>query len=156
MAGFNGVLKEYYNFQSIQNEDALQISYPFPPDDRQKVANTKIFPCGTICKLFITAQDDEKFIGSGTIIDEFHIMTCGHCVYIHDHGGWVSELEVIPGIDDSYEPFGHAYATHFRSYSGWTDVEMEGHDWAIVTLDRSIGEFTDFNLGIFFQSPSRN
>ncbi|MFX1499935.1 MAG: CARDB domain-containing protein [Promethearchaeota archaeon] len=139
---FNGLLEKYYNLQPIQNKDAPQISYPFPPDDRQKVTNTEDFPWRTICKLFITAEDNTKFIGSGAIIDEFHIMTCGHCVYIHDHGGWVSELEVVPGMDASYEPFGHAYATYYRTYTGWTDLEMEEHDWAIVTLDRSIGEFT--------------
>ncbi|UCC20134.1 MAG: zinc-ribbon domain-containing protein [Promethearchaeota archaeon] len=125
---------------SLQGD--LQISYPFPPDDRTKILDTSIYPWSTICKLYITAADSTQFIGSGAMLDEYHILTCGHCVYIHDHGGWASEVKVVPGKAGSYEPFGHAFATYYRSYSGWTDDEMYQHDWAVVTLDRTIGNLT--------------
>ena len=33
-------------------EDALHLSYPFPPDDRVKVSDTSVYPWSTICKLY--------------------------------------------------------------------------------------------------------
>lgn len=132
---------------TFEKESVLKTSYPFPPDDREKVTSTSSYPWSTICKLFITAEDGTEFIGSGFIVDEFHILTCGHCIYIHENGGWVDEVEVIPGMDGTYEPFGSAYATYYRTYTGWTDYEMPEHDWAMVTLDRNIGGLTGW-MGI--------
>ena len=136
---FTGTLNEDYIFEE---SPIVKMSYPFPPDDRQKVTSTSSYPWRTICKLFITAQDNTQFIGSGFIVDEFHILTCGHCIYIHENGGWVSEVEVIPGMDGSFTPYGVAYATDYRTYTGWTESEMVEHDWALVTLDRNIGSYT--------------
>lgn len=130
------------NMETNLDEDTLKLSYPFPPDDREKIINTSSFPWSTICRLFITAADDTEWIGSGAMLDEFHILTCGHCVYIPNRGGWVSEVKVVPGMDGIYEPFGHAYATHFRTYVEWIDDAMVEHDWAVVTLDRTIGNQT--------------
>lgn len=124
------------------HDDTLKLSYPFPPDDRVKINLTSSYPWSTICKLFITADDDTEWIGSGAMLDEFHILTCGHCVYTHENGGWVKEVKVVPGMNSSYEPFGHAYATYFRTYTQWIQDEMFQHDWAVVTLDRTIGNQT--------------
>ncbi len=126
------------NLQEVE----LKISYPFPPDDRVMIADTTVYPWRTICKLYITAADENQFIGSGAMLDEFHVLTCGHCVYLHDYGGWASEIKVIPGMAGSYEPFGHAFTTYYRSYTGWIENEMIEHDWAVLTLDSSIGSQT--------------
>ncbi|NGX32409.1 MAG: Extracellular metalloprotease [Candidatus Anoxychlamydiales bacterium] len=79
-------------------------------------------------------------MGSGAIIDEFHVLTAGHNVYLHDNGGWASSVEVVPGMDGTYKPFGSAMVTDMRSYTGWTQDEMDEHDWAILTLDTKIHE----------------
>ncbi|MBA7676084.1 hypothetical protein ES703_84324 [subsurface metagenome] len=147
---FTGTLNEEYVFGE---SPIVKMSYPFPPDDRQKVTSTSSYPWRTICKLFITAQDNTQYSGSGFIVDEFHILTCGHCIYIHDSGGWVSKVEVIPGMDGSFTPYGVAYATDYRTYTGWTESEMEEHDWALVTLDRNIGSYTGW-MGIISEDPS--
>jgi V8-like Glu-specific endopeptidase len=131
----------------------LELSYVFPPDNRTKITSTSSFPWRTICKLYITAADDTLFIGSGAMLDEYHILTCGHCVYIHDHGGWVDDIEVIPGKSGSYTPYGSAYATYFRTYTGWTQSEMVEHDWAVVTLDRLVGEQTGW-MGRMTRDPT--
>ena len=114
----------------------------FPPDDRQKIANTDEYPWSSITKLYITAADDSNWIGSGAIIDEFHVLTAGHNVYLHDNGGWASSVEVVPGMDGTYEPFGSAMVTDMRSYTGWTQDAMEEHDWAVLTLDTNMGGLT--------------
>lgn len=119
-----------------------QMAFAFPPDDRTRVTDTSIYPWSTICKLEITAADNSLFIGSGAIIDAYHVLTCGHCVYIQDNGGWVSQVRVIPGKAGSTRPFGLAYATYYRTYTEWIQFEMAEHDWAIITLDRTIGNQT--------------
>ena len=86
-------------------------------------------------KLYITAGDATTWIGSGAIIDKFHVLTAGHNVYSHDNGGRALSVEVIPGMDGTYEPFGSAMVTDMRSYTGWTQDEMAEHDWAVLTLD---------------------
>lgn len=150
---FKGILEEDFNNLQYLNSENLKSSYPFPPDDRERITNTAIYPWSTICKLFITADDGTQFIGSGFIVDEFHILTCGHCIYIHENGGWVSELLVIPGMDENYYPFMYAYAINFRTYTEWINNENDKHDWALVTLDRSIGSYTGW-MGIKTAAPS--
>lgn len=120
-------------------EEIPEVSFVFPPDDRVKITSTSSFPWSTICKIYITAADETRWIGSGAMIDAYHVLTCGHLVYLHENGGWASQVEVIPGMRGSNEPFGHAYSTYMRTYSGWIQNEMEEHDWAVLTLDRTIG-----------------
>ena len=124
------------------DQESPKSSFVFPPDDRQRVTSTSSFPWRTICKLYITAQNGSRYIGSGAIIDNFHVLTCGHCVYLHDAGGWADEIEIIPGKNNYDEPYGSAYATYYRSYTEWTQSKMVEHDWALLTLDRSLGLFT--------------
>lgn len=138
-----------------QEEGELQISHVFPPDDREKISDTTIYPWRTICKLYITAADSSQFIASAAMLDEFHVLTCGHCVYLHDYGGWATEIKVIPGMAGSYEPFGHAFATYYRTYSGWVDGEMFEHDWAVITLDSTIGSQTGW-MGRRTADPSNS
>jgi len=111
-------------------------------DDRTRIYNTEDYPWRTVVKLYITAGDGSGRIGSGMIIDNFHILTAGHCVYNHDHGGWAQSIEVIPGKDDTDWPFHHAWVTYMRSYTGWTNDENHNHDWAMCTLDRNVGMYT--------------
>ncbi|MFX1419157.1 MAG: trypsin-like peptidase domain-containing protein [Promethearchaeota archaeon] len=137
---FENVVSPYLGSTSTQQD--LQTSYPFPPDNRTQISDTSIYPWSTICKLFITSADNNQFIGSGAILDEYHVLTCGHCVYLHDYGGWASEVKVVPGMAGTYEPFGHAIATNYRTYDAWVQGEMYQHDWAVITLDRTIGNLT--------------
>jgi len=137
---------------NLYDEDPRS-SYVFPPDDRELVYDTTTYPWRTICKLYITAADSEMFIGSGAIIDDFHVLTCGHCAYLHEHGGWADSIEVIPAMDGSYWPYGSSIVTYVRTYTGWTESEMVEHDWAVLTLDKSLGSFTGW-MGRKTENPS--
>ena len=139
---YEGILDTNYGNEDTSEEEGLKSSYVFPPDGRQKITSVTDFPWRTICKLYIETQDRSYYIGSGAIIDEFHVLTAGHCVYFHDEGGWAAEIIVVPGKDGDNEPYGRANATYLRSYSGWTVGEMIEHDWAVITLNRSIGQLT--------------
>ncbi len=117
-------------------------------DDR-KIYNNVGFPGRTIVKLYISAPWGGNWVGSGAIIDNFHVLTAGHCAYIYDddtgNEGWASSIEVVPGMDlaDSVpDPYGNAWVVGMRSYNGWTENENNEHDWALLTLDRNVGAFT--------------
>ena len=119
----------------------------FPPDDRARVTSTTSYPWRTVSKLFITAADMTGWVGSGAIIGcpdghGYHVLTAGHNVYMHSHGGWVISIEVVPGLDHNYMPFFHAWATLYRTYTGWVEDQNHNHDWALVTLDRNVGDYT--------------
>jgi len=124
-----------------------------PPDDRVRITPTTSYPWSSICKLFIIAADGTPFIGTGFIIDGSHILTAGHCVYMHDHGGWVLSIEVVPAFDDGYAPYWHAWVTTFRTYGDWTNLQSYQHDWAFLTLDRNVGDYTGW-MGIMTADPS--
>jgi len=138
----------------------------FPPDDRSLVgySTTKTYPWRTICKIYMTAADGTNWMGSAAIIGPshghgYHILTAGHCIYIHDHGGWISSIKVIPGFDGAQtydyqkEPYYHAWGTYIRTYTGWTDYADHRHDWAVVTLNRCVGDSTGW-MGRMTASPS--
>ena len=113
-------------------------------DDRA-IYNNQVFPGRTVVKLYIEAADGETFIGSGSMIDNFHVLTAGHCAFLPDNGGWAANIEVLPGMDIAdtpFDPYGHAWVTNMRSYTGWTVSESSQHDWAVLTLDRNIGMYT--------------
>ena len=119
----------------------------FPPDDRIRIPDTSAFPWRTITKLFITFPDGDQGGCSGAIIgrsdtNSFHVLTAGHCIYSHDHGGWATAVQIIPGLDDTYTPYNYAWGIFIRAYSGWVTDADTRHDWAVVTLDRRVGNFT--------------
>ena len=118
-------------------------------------STTTTYPWRTIVKLEVTAADGTHWMGSGSIIGpsnghSYHILTAGHVIYMHDHGGWASSVKVIPGFDgyqteDFREmPYNYAWATYYRSYTGWTVSADHSHDWAVCTLDRNVGDYTGY------------
>ncbi|MFW9972270.1 MAG: zinc-ribbon domain-containing protein [Candidatus Odinarchaeota archaeon] len=144
--------KVIYDNNAPTNDENPSISYVFPPDNRVRITTTSSYPWSTICKVYVTAADDTQWVGSGAIIDAFHVLTCGHLVYLHDHGGWASKIRIVPGMRGNYEPFGHAYATYMRTYQQWIQTEDVNHDWALITLDRTIGDQTGW-MGRMTKDP---
>lgn len=121
-------------------------------DDRQRVADTTAYPWRCICSLVITAADDSRWVGTGWLIGPRTVVTAGHCVYIHERGGWVKHVEVIPGRDGGARPFGQRLATALRSVSGWTVDRRMTHDYGAILLDAEqassgdLGHFGAVNL----------
>jgi len=127
----------------------------FGNDDRVLVGNTRPYPWRTICKLEITAADGARFGCSGAMIGPRTVLTNGHCVFMHDHGGWVRNVRVIPGKNGASEPFGSAVSTFYHSVTGWTQSKSSNYDYAVIVLppDRKLGNSTGWmglaNLSFF-------
>jgi glutamyl endopeptidase len=103
-------------------------------DDRVRVYGTTAYPWRTICKLEITAADGTGWGCSGAFIGPRTVLTNGHCVFMHDHGGWARQIRVIPGMNGSAEPFGAAISTFYHSVKGWTESNSSNYDYAVVVL----------------------
>jgi len=128
----------------------------FPPDGRTVVSysTTTTYPWRTVCKIYMTAADGTKWMGSAAIVGPgqgghgYFILTAGHCVYMAAHGGWVSSIEVIAGYDGAqaqqYQsmPYYHAWVTNMWTYNGWIVNGDWNYDMAFCSLDRNLGDYT--------------
>lgn len=125
--------------------DALYGSYPelmdqvmaevvIGVDNRVKVQNTTIFPWRAICSLRIQAANGQRFIGTGWLISPRTVITAGHCVFLHDAGGWARSIEVIPGLNGTARPFGSHVGTSLRSTTGWTQGKNRNFDYGAIIL----------------------
>ena len=103
-------------------------------DDRVEVGNTDHYPWRCIASLLITAADSSNWIGTAWLVSPRLMLTAGHCVYIHDRGGWVRQIEVIPGRRGSERPHSSCIATDFRSVRGWTENAERDFDYAAILL----------------------
>lgn len=121
----------------------------FGPDDRVAVGDATEFPWRAIGKVTITAEVG-TFFGSGFLIGPYHMLTAGHVVHSSSYcgDGSAEAITVSFGTADGVSPFGEAVATAWRAPSDWTASALPGADWALVTLDRTLGPWLEtFALG---------
>jgi hypothetical protein len=157
----------------------------YAPEDVNPIyplADATSFPYRTAVKLvmdFPFPDPDDRTACSGVMVDQFHVLTAGHCVYTWDLNGdeiegdraWADWVRVYPAQGDAVDPFndpdpddpdpeadwpyGIARAVMYRSYSGWTerpDRPDYNYDWAVLTLDRRVGWLTGW-MGIRTGGP---
>ncbi len=103
-------------------------------DDRVRINTTTVFPWRAICALRITAKDGTRWIGTGWLVSPRTVITAGHCVYMHDHGGWARNIEVIPGMNDAARPYGSGSSNNLRSVQGWTQSKNRDFDYGAIIL----------------------
>lgn len=135
----------------------FNIQYVIGSDQRSKITTTASYPWSTQCKLYIRFSDGSNWIGSGTLIQSRYVLTAGHCIHDKNRGGWATRVEVVPGMNGSYRPFGNALASRFASSTGWTNDKDRDHDFGVIKLDRTIGNSTGWlGYGSFSDSTLNN
>jgi glutamyl endopeptidase len=94
-------------------------------DDRTRVSRTDVYPWCCICALMITAADGSRWVGTAWLAGARTLITAGHCVFMHAHGGWVQSIEIIPGCDGDVRPFGSyiVETSDLRTVRGWAERE---------------------------------
>lgn len=111
-------------------------------DDRQPVPDATQSPWRHICALRIKTKTGRAYVGTGWFIGPRTVMTAGHCVYIHDEGGWAESIEVIPALGGSDRPYGSTRANRFHAVDGWVKNLDSDFDYAAIMLDESLGNKT--------------
>jgi V8-like Glu-specific endopeptidase len=105
-------------------------------DDAAAIHNTWQYPWSTQVKLFIRFPNGGYYVGSGTMIGSKYVITHQNNVYVPALGGLATSIEVVPGLDGYYKPFGSAFASYLRYYfHGSSNI-------GLLTLDRHIGNST--------------
>jgi V8-like Glu-specific endopeptidase len=103
-------------------------------DDRVRVMATTTYPWRSICSLLITAADGTRWIGTGWLAGPRLVVTAGHCVYIHDHGGFARSVTVIPGRNAAAEPYGRSTQSDLRTVVGWASLRNSEYDYGAILL----------------------
>lgn len=121
------------------------------PEDPVRVTKCDQYPWRCICSLEILARDGSRSTGTGWLVAPRVVVTAGQCVFLHEAGGWASQVEVIPGRDGAQRPNGSAIATDLRSVPGWTQQHDFDYDYGAILLpaDQRFGD----RLGWFGFAP---
>jgi V8-like Glu-specific endopeptidase len=123
-------------------------------DDRKRITTTNVNPWKRICHLKIQAANGRFFLGTGFFIGPRTIVTAGHCVYMHDQGGWAKQIIVTPGRSATETPFKSHTATSFRSVKGWVTGKLRNYDYGVIILPRSVAIPSE--IGAFGFAAYRN
>lgn len=118
-------------------------------DDRVRITNTTAYPWRAICSLAIKANDGSNWIGTGWLVAPRTVITAGHCVYIHDRGGWAQSVRVMPGRSGSptETPYPSCLATHVRTTTAWINSRDSNQDYGCIILPKSFLTYSP--LGTF-------
>ncbi len=103
-------------------------------DDRVRINRTNYYPWRAICSLLITSKSGRRYLGTGWFIAPGTVITAGHCVYLHNDGGWAKSIKVMPGRNGNQLPYGSVDATHLRSVTGWTIGRNHEYDYGAIIL----------------------
>ena len=133
--------------EAFVEEAAAQIEVIIGTDDRIRIPATTLVPWRRYCALRITFPNGATYRGTGFFIGPRTVATAGHCVYLHNQGGWARKIEVIPAANGPLRPFGSANAISLRSVVGWVTGKKPECDYGCIVLPQ--GAFAGRNLGCF-------
>lgn len=136
------------NALSIQPESVIGA------DDRILISPTTSYPWRAQAKLYVKYPNGKTFICSGTLINPKYLISAGHCVFDKGQGGWATSIEIIPGLDNNYKPYGSVYASYMRTYQGWTIDENSNYDISLITLNSAIGNTVGWFGYTYYANPT--
>jgi V8-like Glu-specific endopeptidase len=111
----------------------------FGDDDRVALANTASIPWRSICHLLIERQDGRSSFGTAWFAGPRLLITAGHCILAHSHGGWATNITVVPGSNGAYPPpFGSFQAVAKEVHPAWRDQADERYDVGFLQLSDSV------------------
>ncbi|MES2999400.1 MAG: hypothetical protein V4787_01805 [Pseudomonadota bacterium] len=117
----------------------------------QEVALRTVLPYSAVCYITTVFPDGVALRGSGAVIGTNDVLTALHLVYQAGHGGWATQVSVIPAADTAPYDAPYGVFTDFGTLDGraanWdldgdgliTDVEAQG-DLAVIGLRSRIGD----------------
>ncbi|HET9530914.1 MAG TPA: serine protease [Blastocatellia bacterium] len=133
----NRNLVEDASLGAFRGQDIVEVV--IGDDDRKAVPDATQSPWRHICALRIRTKTNKDYVGTGWLIGPRTIMTAGHCVYMHDHGGWAKSISVIPAMEGQSQPYGVYKSTRFSAVDGWTVNRDSDFDYGVILLNEPVG-----------------
>jgi glutamyl endopeptidase len=88
----------------------------------------------------MTFPNGQRFSGTGTLIGKSSVLTAGHNVYSEENGGWVDQVEIFPGLDGTFMPFGRLFGSGWGTFKPWKSRQDPRYNIAHVDVDEIIGD----------------
>ncbi|MEM9816591.1 MAG: trypsin-like serine protease [Cyanobacteria bacterium P01_D01_bin.6] len=130
---------ESSNFSSNGGSSLLEVVNDV--DDRVLVEDTTTAPWNGIVQLNILSVNGGKYVGTGCLIAPRTVLTAGHCVYMHDAGGFAQEITLSAGRNGDERPFGQQVSSNFSAPSSWINDANRSEDYAVIFLDKPFSPF---------------
>lgn len=119
-------------------------------DDRELVKDTSKFPYSAIAQLEYV-NTGYSTVASGALIQNDLFLTCAHAVW---NNGFLSDGIIVPGREGYWnKPFGEAKMEKIYILKEYMANKQIGNDFALVKLDRPIGEKTGW-LGLSYSNKA--
>lgn len=110
-------------------------------DDRIIEFDTRRPPARQVCALEIEWPQSREH-GTGWMAGPSLVITCGHCVFRREEGGWPRRIMVTAGLSEGLAPFGRVAATAFSAPDPWMNGAEKPFDIGAIHLDSPIGSRT--------------
>ncbi|MCA9221940.1 MAG: serine protease, partial [Planctomycetales bacterium] len=129
------MLGDLANVESGAMGDMEELDRPetvLPPDTRVRVNSTTSFPFRAAGRIDIGC--------TGTLVGPRHVLTAGHRVYNINTDQWYSRLDFTPAQNgNGSPPYGTITWRTAVAVKGWTRDHDRNYDYAMIVLDRDIG-----------------
>ena len=126
------------------------------------VSRRASYPFTSIVHLRATYPDGKTYVGSGAMVDQFHVLTAGHMIYSYLDGGFARKIVATPKMYGNSKPYGTANMTYERTYTTWINynrthpdsTSYTSMDIALITLNRRVGRRTGWMSFGYDNDPS--
>jgi glutamyl endopeptidase len=86
---------------------------PFNPDTRAQVNDTTVYPHNSIGQVIMEFPNGKRYAGTGTLLDEYYVLTCAHNLFSYNDGGYATRVDFYPARNGDNYPYGRYSARRF-------------------------------------------
>lgn len=150
-----GYIPDHLGFSATPRDLVKSMKRILPPMARRRVATTifgaddrRAFQDTTYPWSTVGLVQTNRGAGSGTMIGPRHLLTVSHVIDWTAPAGFAADwVRFTPSYFDGNAPFGEAYGAHIYWYvkedgDGFITGNEGDYDYAVVVLDRRLGETT--------------
>lgn len=130
----------YTQFKESELQNVFNRNDIKDEDDRTVVKNTTIMPYSSVVYIKSYKNKNGKidpYRATGVMISNDLVLTCAHI--INSKEGKAGVIEVFPGRENDYYPYGTVCALEAYTFDKWDETFDNKYDIAIIRLKEPIG-----------------